>query len=102
MIGIIVIGVLIFGGYKLVQWTKENTELNLSGKNIAIVIGIAFLALVKWAYSSGSTTKSVNGTWQRTYQCKNCHRQITTMYNPKETEKTPCSGGYQHRWQKIN
>lgn len=91
-----------FGGYKLYQWAKTNPNINVSGKNVAVVIGIALLALVKWAYGNGAKSGKSSQGWMRSYRCKNCGRTIRTMFNPKETEKTSCSGGYQHQWQKID
>lgn len=102
MIGLLMLVGLGFGGYKLYQWAKANPNINVSGKNIAVVIGIAFFALVKWAYGNGSKPTKSSQEWMRSYKCKHCGRTVQTMFNPKDTEKSRCSGAYQHQWQRID
>ncbi|MBP2098928.1 hypothetical protein [Enterococcus rivorum] len=101
MIKFVVIVAVIFGVYKLIQWARENTNLNLSDKNVFIIVGVAFLALIKWAYSRESKPTKLAQSWQRTYQCTKCNRTTTTIFNPAETEKTTCYAGGSHRWQRI-
>ena len=79
MAKLIVLGGLIYGGYWLYKYILAHP--NIDKGNVIKTVGVIIVGLIALTKKNNANSPKM----MRTYRCRGCGREISTIFNPSES-----------------
>ncbi|MEY8445638.1 hypothetical protein AALA44_05515 [Enterococcus ratti] len=98
MAKLIVLGGLIYVGYWLYKYMLAHP--NIDKGNVIKTVGVIIVGLIALTKKNNVNSPKM----MRTYCCRGCGREISTIFNPSESPqgRDCCHTGYRHYWERID